>query len=404
VASASAGGAGASPWRPVERRGAGGLEDGFDFLTHAADRPLDAAGTRLVLGARGVDDTAPDTTTVAVHASAGALLWRAVAPGAPGHRPGEMCAVRVAGDAGAITAVWDLGGLGDVEWSAPGDALTVILRSGGTDRHHPPGRDDVAWRIRVERPGAPPNDVRLPAFEPSEPSAPSGASMRPRPARAATTRALDPAGAPLVFALGEAHYHRTEDDWAAAGRPTAHVTLRIRDDRLHVTAAVRLGRAPVFVPPGTDNPLDNERSGVNGDGLQLHLGLATADDGVEPMGAWLLVPVAPGEGVDVVPTAMPDPAAAAAAPAADWAATPGGWTLDAAVPLAPLRARAAEVGAAPVVALALLVNEMPAGRERRRGQLVLDGAEGGGGGAFIYLRGDRYDPARGLRLRLPPAP
>jgi hypothetical protein len=33
----------------------------------------------------------------------------------------------------------------------------------------------------------------------------------------------------------------------------------------------------------------------------------------------------------------------------------------------------------------VIVNEMPAARERRRGQLVLSGARG----EFVYLRGDR---------------
>jgi hypothetical protein len=38
------------------------------------------------------------------------------------------------------------------------------------------------------------------------------------------------------------------------------------------------------------------------------------------------------------------------------------------------------------LSLGLVVNEMPVGRERRRGQLVLGGKPG-----FVYLRGDRED-------------
>lgn len=45
-------------------------------------------------------------------------------------------------------------------------------------------------------------------------------------------------------------------------------------------------------------------------------------------------------------------------------------------------------------ALAVVVNEMPRGRLRRRGQLVLGGARG----EFVYLRGDRFDEARLLPL------
>jgi hypothetical protein len=41
-------------------------------------------------------------------------------------------------------------------------------------------------------------------------------------------------------------------------------------------------------------------------------------------------------------------------------------------------------------AIDLIVNEMPRGRHRRRGQLVLSG----GNGEFVYLRGDRQDDDR----------
>jgi hypothetical protein len=40
------------------------------------------------------------------------------------------------------------------------------------------------------------------------------------------------------------------------------------------------------------------------------------------------------------------------------------------------------------VAFDLLVNRMESGRERRSGQLVWSG-----GGGWVYLRGDRQDPA-----------
>jgi hypothetical protein len=42
------------------------------------------------------------------------------------------------------------------------------------------------------------------------------------------------------------------------------------------------------------------------------------------------------------------------------------------------------------------VNETTAQRERRRGQLVMSGASG----EFVYLRGDRHDPARLIPLVL----
>ena len=44
----------------------------------------------------------------------------------------------------------------------------------------------------------------------------------------------------------------------------------------------------------------------------------------------------------------------------------------------------------------VLVNEIAAGRARRRGQLVLSGARG----EFVYLRSDRHDRERLLRFAL----
>jgi hypothetical protein len=258
----------------------------------------------------------------------------------------------------------------------------------------------------MERPGARPHAIQLAV----------GAGAAPVPPLVTRSAAADPPfdvpspipltgdGAPFEFALTEAHYRRSEETWAAAGRPTARVALAVRDDQLHVDVAVHLGRPTTFVRPGTENPLDNERAAINGDGLQLHLGVA-AGDRVEPVGGWLLVPVLPGPAVDVARTTAPDATADAVMPSATWAALPGGWRIAAALPLAPLRARAAALTAPPVATLAVLVNEMPPGRERRRGQLVLDAwADAGTGAAFVYLRGDRHDPARGLRLGCRRAP
>jgi hypothetical protein len=49
-----------------------------------------------------------------------------------------------------------------------------------------------------------------------------------------------------------------------------------------------------------------------------------------------------------------------------------------------------DLDAQEVSAIDLIVNEMPRGRHRRRGQLVLSG----GIGEFVYLRGDRQDDDR----------
>ncbi|HYW51062.1 MAG TPA: hypothetical protein VE861_10660, partial [Gemmatimonadaceae bacterium] len=55
---------------------------------------------------------------------------------------------------------------------------------------------------------------------------------------------------------------------------------------------------------------------------------------------------------------------------------------------------------APSLHLDVCVNDRPAGRERRRGQLVLTGAHG----ESAYLRGARQDPARALHIVFRPEP
>jgi hypothetical protein len=185
--------------------------------------------------------------------------------------------------------------------------------------------------------------------------------------------------------LGERHYRRSEESWEEAGRPSAEVTLSADGVELRVVAEVRLGRPTTFVPRGAENPLDNERPEVNGDGVQLHLRA-----GGGPPLAWLVVPEAAPEARVIATT----PAAGAVALRAAWRPTAGGYALDLAVD----RAALAAAGVGRDACADVIVNEMPPGRERRRGQLVLGGAEGG----FVYLQGDRHDPARCVPLALPP--
>jgi hypothetical protein len=166
------------------------------------------------------------------------------------------------------------------------------------------------------------------------------------------------------------------------------VRLALDDAALEVCVDVVLHRPTTFVAAGAENLYDNERADVNGDGLQLAYRLPGADaDDAGALAAWLLVPEPPGDRVRITPTTT----AAAAVPLdARWRPTAAGWAL---VATLPVPATGGEIG------LDVIVNEMPPGRTRRRGQLVL----GGAAGEFVYLRGDRHDAARALRLVVPPA-
>ena len=189
-----------------------------------------------------------------------------------------------------------------------------------------------------------------------------------------------------MIELGESHYRRSESTWSESGRPSARVTLRRADDALDVSIDVAIDAAcahPTFVPEGRENPLDNERPEINGDGVQLYIRPADADHVL----GWLLVPSAGGNHVRVIPL---DPRAAGAPIVARWERTSAGYALAVRIGWSILGAP----GADDRVGLDVLVNETTPERERRRGQLVLSGARG----EFVYLQGDRHDPTRLLAL------
>ena len=111
-----------------------------------------------------------------------------------------------------------------------------------------------------------------------------------------------------------------------------------------------------------------------GAGLQLYL---RTPDG---SGGWALVPDHASDDVRV--RSIPG-WGALGTPRARWRESRTGYELRIEIPVP-------ETNEEYPVDIDLIVNETTAGRERRRGQLVLSGGEG----EFVYLRGDRHDPAR----------
>jgi hypothetical protein len=197
-----------------------------------------------------------------------------------------------------------------------------------------------------------------------------------------------PLARPERFALGQRHYRRSEQSWDEAGRPRAAVTLTPHASSLAVEVDVASPH-PSFVPAGRENPLDNERAEINGDGVQLYVRPEVAPVLPGEVHGWLLVPEAATDEVRVIALTPP---AARVGPTARWRRTADGYALTISIPRALLGASGASFG------FDLIVNESAPGRERRRGQLVLSGARG----EFVYLQGDRHDPERFLRFRLAP--
>lgn len=355
-------------WDAAPLPGGDGLEDGFEFVEEA--HRIEMAGG-AVLRFAGADGERSMHLTL--RCDVPWELWRLVAPGPPGKGAHEFHLVRARADAGRITWVWSWAG--DVTASFAGDRV-LVRRSGGTREAH--RRDAGGWNIDLEA-GAAHSSINLAGLRVDAGADEERPTVLPDGVAGATTaRALD---LPLTARLGERDYRRSEASWDEAGRPEADVTVTATPATLEFEAHVVKHKPLVFVTAGQDNPLDNEPAEINGDGVQLYVvsgGRA---------GGWTIVPVAGSPGARARPVrgwedfALVD---------ATWAMAEDGYVIRASVALP---AGAAE----PIAHVGVLVNETAPGRSRRRGQLVLGGAHG----EWVYLRGDRVDPAHLLAVRLP---
>ncbi len=346
---------------PAPIAGGSGEEDGFAFLTDTASITLrDGPAFELVA-------TSGDLRGW-VFAEKGVTLWSASAPCAPGTDGTlPMVLLRQSAANGSYLSVWSWSrAIRSVE--RDGDVLTVLFADGTRQRHRRAAEgwlietagDDtrlVELRGRVSRLG----DISQSDFQttPTRPSAPPA------------TIAL-----PASFELGESHYRRSEFTWQGAGAPRAVVTVtRPTPGTVQVDVEVPSSQR-LFVPLVTENQLDNEPASINGDSVQLYV-LAG-----ERMAGLLLVPEVASVGQRKVDGWTNDLTVDA-----KWRPTSSGYRLEATIHID---------GRTPEFSLDVLVNEVVPGRARRRGQLVLSGADG----EFVYLRGDRHDPSRLLRFSL----
>jgi hypothetical protein len=364
----------------------GAREDGFAFLSDTARVAPLGAPARLVSTADG-DATA--TLRGWLSASDDVTWWRAIAPGAPGRPSRPLALVRCAARSGAITSVWSWrASVRSAELSD--DATTVTLADDSVHVHRP---DAARWLIDIEsdthrRHGRHAEssehlrvvlDRGLATAEPDPHVTTSTSSAQPAPSREPAEHAPPAEVIPLPFSreLGAAHYRRSEQTWTDAGKPTCTVSLEQSGQQLIVRVEVPRAERR-FIAIDAENPFDNDPAAIHGDGVQLYV---VAGDHAA---GWLLVPVA---GSDRVARRTADGWTDALPVDASWHPTDDGYTLVAAITL-PAGEQAVDVD--------VVVHETAPGRSRRRGQLVLSGAEG----EFVYLRADRHDGDRLLRFAL----
>lgn len=337
--------------------GSAQLEDGFRFLRDPTLVATIPANEVMALSGPGLD--------VWLGGDGPLQLWRAVAPGPPGRDDAPMLLARGVGASGVIRTVWS--------WKTAVRSATLFPKFvvDTNEARHDHARADHGWNIVIQV-GEARSSIDLEGLVDQAPWAAS--SDAPVQGTTASDQVLKP-GEPVEVLLGEESYSRSEQSWAEAGSPTALVTLLNADGVLELRVSVRADRT--FVRPATVNRLDNEPADINGAGLQLYLRTTAAKAG------YVIVPI---EGTSSLSVRPIDGWGADVQVAGTWQQAEFGYDVD-------LRIFPED----PSLSLDLIVNEKPAGRERRRGQLTLSG-----GGDFIYLRGDRHDAARLIPFLIAP--
>ncbi len=305
-------------------------------------------------------------------------LLRATGPGVPGSPRAPFLIARATGRSVRMATVI----LGEAKGSLTleGDLLTVT-RSGISTRHSPHlegwriDTPEGAIRLRGHRD---PVDT-LPGTQPPGFEAHAIAVVAPDPCHDVSLTAAEP-----ILLDREDQYRRSEEPWTGDESFQARCWAAWSHDSLHLT--IEVTKPDVWFRPADAAPLllDNETDDINSDGVQLYM--RPLADG--PTYGFLIVPegtsslrVHGADGTEGTPLMV----------SGSWEPTDDGYRINAAFTLPGWE----QVGFGDIIGFDLLVNEMRPGRERRAGQLVWSGD-----GGWVWLRGDRHDPARLGQLEL----
>ena len=354
--------------RPAPLEGGDGLEDGFRFLRDTTR--VAAVSAKEVIHLRGTRDG--ETLDIWMSGYEAFDIWRATAPAAPGQDDASFIVVRSRAPRSEVMSVWSWAGA--VTSVAFHPAIVVTTK----DARHEFGYGDGLTVTTVS--GDAHRTVVLARAEPDGPTG-SGSLLEPtvtggdEPRRAVVLKPKQP----VRVTLGAESYRRSEETWEDAGSPTAEISFENENGELVIEVAVTNGDQ-TFAPPDATNRLDNENADVNGAGIQLYLRTDDVSAG------YVLVPNRVGDSVNA---RLIDGWGAGIPVQATWTGTDDGYVVE-------IHVDGLHAAGGTVVDVDVIVNEKPANRERRRGQLVLSG----GAGEFVYLRGDRHDPDRLIPMLL----
>lgn len=355
-----------------------------EFVTRAERFVPDEAGPIVIM------HTAQHARLTAHLMFEGELL-RAEAPGLPGREGmarAPFCVVRARGRNVRIVTV--------VEPHAAEPQVRAVRASGdnvevetaaGIDRHRFAGLeltieqgDGIPRALRGARDIQPPFTPLLELDPPVPVVAPAFRVGAPPPLDG-TLDGFDVAE-PLHLGL-EDQYRRSEDVYPGPDDFSALAYAAWDEAALYL--AVDITKPDLRLRPGDAPPLrlDNEADDIHSDSLQVYVaGNPGAGHGAV---GYLIVPEQGGRGVRVRTTSDTQGEGNPNAVRGGWRRTEAGYRVTVGIPWpADVRPHA---GAR--VAFDLIINEMLPGRVRRVGQLVWSGGDG-----WVWLRGDRQDPAR----------
>jgi hypothetical protein len=372
------------PWHPdgaLEVLTAGGWEPepaGGEFVS-GVERFVPAGNGAVKLRAG-----AASGASCWLHLDPGTELRRAIGPGLPGtSEPATFYLQRARGAGVRLVSVIEPAASAPRvrEWSASGDLIEVETAA-GVDRHV---NSSDGWEVTTEGNRVTLRGLRRQSADPAArplidhnrrtPVSGIALGLHEHPALDGTLDSFD-FSAPLELDH-EDQYRRSEEPYAGPEEFSAVAAVGWDHEVLYLGVEVR---TPELVIRSDDAPslrLDNDPDDIHADGIQLYV--RTAPD--QPVYGFLIVPSSDDGGIRVRAAGgtSGDPGMVQGA----WQPTEQGYRMTVAITLSGWEPRPEDV-----IAFDLLVNRIEAGRERRSGQLVWSG-----GGGWVYLRGDRQDPA-----------
>lgn len=355
-----------------------------DEFARQVERFVSPPGAPRVLRSTGAD------ATMSLYLASEGDLLRAVGPGAPGStEAATFYIVRARGKNLRLVSVLEFTAA-ETEVRAvrlAGSVVEVETRA-GVDRHVPTVE---GWEVQTatetrrlagSRRNPPPFEPLVRQDRPLMATGVAHQILQP-PALDGTLDGFEQ-GEPLQLDHDD-QYRRSEEPYAGPEEFSATATVNWSDEALYLLVDVVKPEVIARNPKSSPLRLDNEPDEIHVDGLQVYVKLPVDDT----VSGFLIVPST--EGGTLITRGIRGSAGSPEMVEGSWVPTDSGYRLTFAI----RPAGWSNMRAGDEIEFDLLVNEMQSGRLRRAGQLVWSG-----GGGWIWLRGDRQDPARFGRLEL----